>query len=505
MKYRILTYGCVLALAVSLCVSLPVMAEPESGETTTTSETTTTTETATTTTESTTTTTTTTTEAPTTTTAANKTEATTTTVTTTKNTTTKATVTTSKGTSASTGTTTKGTATTTTTVSATATTTQPTADVTVPDEPTHTEPIVPAQPHVIIGEPGDEDNSRVFFCDTADGHYPKNILNNEEDYPGYTADWWVPGRTGLAVQLGGDTGRYLRLSRYLFNNQQSGSMSAFTLSMWVNWQGNGENEEYLGQKLLALSTQDLDDRWHSGDRLQWDPDIWYAFVSPHMRDNETGLDGMYIRWENQNVFDSGEDLSVADGNTTFALPTDEWHHIAVTMSESEFTLYVDGYALYTCSGMMEFEAMAPYLDRFFIGRGEDGDPMLNALIDDALLYPQALEADHIAMLAAGLDPAAGTGAPNDPEYKATRPATSGTTGTTTAAVASRVSRLDLNEGKFPVAVVAIPAAILLITVVLSLLLSPKKTEEDAPENEPESASDDAEPTEEETVEPEEDT
>lgn len=485
-----------------LLVAVPAVAEPEDGGTKTTTEAvTTTTETVTTTTE-----------APTTTTEAvtTTTEAPTTTVTTTVGATTTTTVTTTATPGGTTTVTVAPSVTTTvtgapatttvagaTTAVTTTTATTATAPSDEPDQPTDvppTEPIEITEPFVIVGEPGEE-HGYVYFCDT-DGHYPADVLNGDR-FVGYTDDWWVAGRHGLALQLGGDTGRYLRCSRFLFDNRDS-TISEFTLSMWVNWQGNGEDDANIGQKLLALSTQDLDDKWHSGDRLQWDPDVWYAVVSPHMRDNATGLDGIYVGWENQNNWESDEDFTEAESDTTFALPVGEWHHIAVTMSETEFALYVDGHKLYTCTGAMELSTMAPKLDRFFIGRGLEGDPMLDALIDDALLYPQALGAEHIAMLAADLDPAAGVTAPSTPEYKPTRPPTSGGIVSATTAATKRVSRLQANGDKFPIAVVAIPGAILLVTVVLSLLLSPKK----AKNEESTDAPDDAEATEKtETEEP----
>lgn len=476
--------GCAVAAALMLLAALPVAAE-QTGDSTTTSVATTTTvaEVTTTTTQATTTTTEQTTTTTVTTTAPTTVSTTVAAVTTTKpiaTTTKKPVVTTTAATAAPKPTTTVHGVTATTTVAATTTTT--TTPSTEPSAPTDAEPVDIAEPYILVGEPGEE-HSYVYFCDT-DGHYPADILNGNR-YEGYTDDWWVEGRNGgLAIRLDSTKGRYLRCSRYLFSNQQNGEMGAFTLSMWVNWQGNGEDDANIGQKLLCLSTQDLDDRWHTGDRLQWDPDTWYAFVSPHMRDDATGLDGIYIAWENQNLYESGEDFSVAGDNTTFALPTNEWHHIAVTMSDSEFVLYVDGHRLYACTGTTELETMAPFLDRFFIGRGMEGDPTLDALIDDALMYPQVLDARHIAMLAAGLDPADGGTAPTTPEYKPTHPATSGTAVGATTAATTRVSRLQANGDKFPVAVVAIPATILLLTVVLSLLLSPKKAKTEEPTDAP---------------------
>ena len=459
--------GCALAAALLVLTALPVAAAPEDDPdpTTTTSvsdpsQTTTTTTTITT---------------------------TTTTTTTTSATTSAATATT---TAAATTTTTAATATTTATAVTTATTATSTATTTTaadtePTVPADTQPTVLATPCVIVDEPGTEDEY-VYFCDT-DGHYPADILNGAR-YEGYTDDWWVAGRRGgLALRLNSATGRYIRCSRYLFDGSRDDAVDAFTLSLWVNWQGNGEDDANLGQKLLCLSTQDLDDRWHTGDRLQWDPDQWYAFVSPHMRDAERGPDGICIRWENHNLYESGEDFSEAEADTTFALPTNEWHHIAVTMTDTAFTLYVDGHRLYSCVGTTELATMAPFLDRFFIGRGMEGDPTLDALIDDALLYPQALTDEQIALLAADRDPAEGT-APTAPDYQPTRPADTAATATTAA---TRGSLLSSGDSGFPVAIVAIPAAVLLITVVLSLVFSRKTATDDG---EPTTETDNVEPT-----------
>ena len=341
MNRRVIPCLCALLAVLLLTVAMPVAAEPDeggadTGETTTTTSTTTseaagesTTTTTTTTTESTTTTTTTTTESTTTT--------TTTTTESTEKPTEKPTVTTKPTTTTkpSGTTTTKPSGTTTTTVTSTTTTTGTTAAE--PDEPVVTPPTEIAEPFVLVSEPGAE-HELVYFCDTAEGHYPQDILNHRD--PDTTDAWWVEGRHGLALQLGGAEGRYLRCSRFLFDNDTYGDMAAFTVSMWVNWQGNGTADETIGQKLLCFSTQDLDTRYLKGDRLKWDPDIWYAYVSPHMRDNGAGLDGIYMTFENKNIFTSDEAFGEAKDDTTLALPVGEWHHIAVTLSEDAMRLYV---------------------------------------------------------------------------------------------------------------------------------------------------------------------
>lgn len=447
----------VAAILLAAVLTLPVAAEPEEGETPTTTTTTTEATTTTTTTTTTEVTTTTTTVAPTTTTTTTAAPAATSPVT--------------AGTAAPTTTTATAAPSTTATASGTTGTaaTEPTAT-----EPADTTPTPLSEPYVLVREPGEE-HEYVYFCDT-NGHYPTDILNNETKFPGYTADWWVTGRNGLALQLDSAQGRYLRCSRYLFSNGNS-SLNEFTLSLWVNLSSDGDDA--IGQKLLSLSTQDLDDRWHSGDRLQWDPDVWYAVVSPHERDEATGLDGLYVGWANQNNWESAEGFTAAGENTTFALSANEWHHVAVTMSDSGMALFVDGHRLYTCNGNVELSAMTATLDRFFIGRGLEGDATLDALIDDALLYPQVLTDAQIALLAADLDPASGTTAPSDSEYLPTSPVTTGATAATTKK-GSVLSRTD-DDSSFPIGMVLIPAGILLITVVLSLVLSPKKAAPTVPE------------------------
>jgi hypothetical protein len=88
--------------------------------------------------------------------------------------------------------------------------------------------------------------------------------------------------------------------------------------------------------------------------------------------------------------------------STAALPTGRWVHVAVTLSAHTATLYVDGVAVGTNAAL----ALAPFrmesTGQNWIGRSQfAADPAFNGLVDDFRIWRGALDAAAIAALAAG--------------------------------------------------------------------------------------------------------
>lgn len=447
----LLLLGCVLTVAAE---NDPPAGGEGSEATTTTESTTTTTEATTTTTESITTTTesvTTTTEATTTTTesvtsssASSSSSSSTGATTTTGGTTT----TQSGGTTTPSGTTASASGSTTTTnTTVTTTTTVPTLPPFVDTE------IVDRIP--LVGEPGEEFSYLQYF------HGEMQV--NSSDFG------WTDGKVGYAMILDGEN-NYLRFAPETFE-----TLSSFTLTAFINWQGGAS-----GQKLFTLSQNDY----------------LYLEVSPYVSDPANGIDGFYVEGQGSDMTPVSLYKPVRN-DTTFRPKENEWYHLAVVVTPVDISLYVNG-NLY-----LSKETTVPLTDmqfsRFLIGGGFYGDPLLNAMLDEVYLYPEALQREHIALLSAGIDPSVGGNLPTQDPYRPTAPSTSTTKKTTVTGPTNKNEKDDDTLFGLPKAMILIPGGVLLVVVVLSILLSIKK--EDPTDEEPTALEEPETPVDDEEIEP----
>jgi concanavalin A-like lectin/glucanase superfamily protein len=83
------------------------------------------------------------------------------------------------------------------------------------------------------------------------------------------------------------------------------------------------------------------------------------------------------------------------------LPTDRWSHVAVTLSGTTGTLYVDGEAVGTNDGMTLDPAALGTTTQNYIGKSQYNDPYLSGAVDDFQIYDRALSASEVADLAGG--------------------------------------------------------------------------------------------------------
>ncbi len=89
-------------------------------------------------------------------------------------------------------------------------------------------------------------------------------------------------------------------------------------------------------------------------------------------------------------------------NGTGTLPLNTWSHIAVTLSGTTGTLYVNGTAVGTNTNMTLDPADLGDTTQDWIGRSQyPGDPYYNGSIDDFQVYSRALPAAEVAALAGG--------------------------------------------------------------------------------------------------------
>ncbi len=83
------------------------------------------------------------------------------------------------------------------------------------------------------------------------------------------------------------------------------------------------------------------------------------------------------------------------------LPRDAWTHLAVTLSGTTGTLYVDGVPVATNAGMTLRPTDLGVTGNNWIGRSQYPDPFLNATVDDFQIYDRALDTAEVQRLAAG--------------------------------------------------------------------------------------------------------
>lgn len=192
-----------------------------------------------------------------------------------------------------------------------------------------------------------------------------------------TFTWSDNGKSGKALLLDGKS-QTLRLSSTV-----ASTLSSFTFSAWINWQGNlSEDNAADNQKLLSVFKNESS----------------YFSVSPHTQDTSRKINGIYMTLEDR----TANPISLfypASSISNFALPTHEWHHIAVTLSDTSMTLYVDGVRFLHRDISISYQSLN--MNTFVIGGGIYGESTLNALIDDAYIYKQALTDTQVALLFQG--------------------------------------------------------------------------------------------------------
>jgi len=179
----------------------------------------------------------------------------------------------------------------------------------------------------------------------------------------------VPGKIGNAVQLSGN-GEYIALP----NGIVSG-LHDFTISTWVNPSVNA-----AWSRVFDFGTGTND----------------YMFLT-------LSAGGGPMRFAITTSGNGAEQQLNAPGN----LPLNTWSHVAVTLSGTTGTLYINGQPVATNDNMTLNPAALGTTNQNWIGRSQfPADPYLAATVDDFQIYDHALSASDIAALAGG-QPGAG--------------------------------------------------------------------------------------------------
>lgn len=241
---------------------------------------------------------------------------------------------------------------------------------------------------------------------------------------------WMAGHTGKALSLDGQN-QYLRLA-----SAKALALEEFTLSAWVKLR-----VDKVGANLLTV----------------YKNESRFLAVSPHVQDAERGINGWYMEWQDR----EGEPVTAfvpAAAGTTLAPAVGQWLHVAVVVSDTEFSLYLDGVRYLTKPVETDYDEIG--LSQFVVGGGFYGEPLLDGLLDDVALYPTALGAKQVAALA-------GNAVQSD-RYYPTRPLADmdrGVVGTT----AARPTVFGL-----PLVPVVLVGGVLVTVLVLSLVLSAQR-------------------------------
>ncbi len=187
-------------------------------------------------------------------------------------------------------------------------------------------------------------------------------VSNSDTSGGQATGPRVPGEIGNAVRLSGSN-EYVNLPAGIVSG-----LSDFTVSAWVN---------------PAVTTQ-----WSRLFDLGTGTNV-YMFLTV----NAGGGPRFAIT-----TGGGGAEQQLSAGAQ---LPRDTWSHLAVTLSGTTGTLYVNGTAVATNPNMTLHPSDLGNTNRNWIGRSQYSDPFLAATVDDFQIYGRALSAGEVGSLAGG--------------------------------------------------------------------------------------------------------
>ncbi|GIF23769.1 DUF1680 family protein [Actinoplanes tereljensis] len=177
----------------------------------------------------------------------------------------------------------------------------------------------------------------------------------------------VAGRFGSALRLNGTSkAQYCTLPQEAINQ-----LTSFTIATWINL------------ATTASWTRLFDFGQSTGINM---------FLTPR-----AGVTGNVPRFA-ITVGGSGAEQRI-DGSS--ALPVGSWVHVAVTLSGSTGTLYVNGQQAGTNTAMTLNPSNLGNPGNRWIGRSQYGDPFLDATIDEFHIYDRALSATELTALMNG--------------------------------------------------------------------------------------------------------
>ena len=259
-----------------------------------------------------------------------------------------------------------------------------------------------------------------------------------------TMKWVEDATMGKVLQLSG-ANEYLQLS------SEPLPLIRSTFAAWVNWEDNGNDPV-----LFALTSSITDD---------------YITLSLHHSDTERKIDGVYFHlWRADGDMELEWFNPVSDG-VNYAIPQNEWHHVAFTVDGQYFRLYIDGQLWFEKMVVLRLGELRP--SRLYVGStGNSSDSStLKAKLADVCLYDEAMTAAQVGLLMQNREN------PFDADSAKTTKATTlyqpsaPTTTTTIATAATTQPAGPIVIGGFPLWTLLLMGGIVLLFVVLSVALS----------------------------------
>lgn len=212
------------------------------------------------------------------------------------------------------------------------------------------------------------------------GLYPELIRNRTFMDPNTPTAWYTPdqiprvaGKFGSAIQLGGGSpAQYVQLSPGIVNG-----LTDFTIAAWVK---PASISQWMRVFDFGTGTTDY---------------MFLALSAGHAPRFAISVTSYY----------NEQQL-----NAPNPLPVGEWSHLAVTLSGTTGTLYVNGAAVATNTAMTLNPSGLPATTQNYIGRSQWApDPYLNSCVDEFQIYDRALSAAEVASLQTSAAGSAGGG------------------------------------------------------------------------------------------------
>jgi alpha-L-arabinofuranosidase len=215
----------------------------------------------------------------------------------------------------------------------------------------------------------------------AGGLYAELIRNRAFMDPATPVQWYapadiprVPGKFGSALKLGGGSPvQYVLLPQGIV-----GGLTDFTIAAWVN------------PSALATWSRVFD--FGDGENI-------YMFMT--VAAGGTGNPRFAIT-----VNSNGHEQQL---NAPSPLPLNAWSHLAVTLSGTTATLYVNGAAAATNTSMTLNPTSLGATTQNYIGKSQWPDPYLNGTVDEFQIYSRALSAAEVQSLLTSAGGSAGGG------------------------------------------------------------------------------------------------
>jgi hypothetical protein len=248
----------------------------------------------------------------------------------------------------------------------------------------------------------------------AHGHYLLGLSGSGLAAPAGAGDSTIntTSSTGLApgqqVQIGSGSAAETRTIAHVTNSGATGPRVSGKIGNAVKLSGNGEYVQLPNGIVSGLHDFTISTWVNPSQNSAWSRVFDFGTGTTVNMFLTLSAGGGPLRFAITTSGNGAEQQLTGAGQ----LPLNSWSHVAVTLSGSTGTLYVNGAPVATNSNMTLHPSDLGTTTQNWIGRSQYPDPYLNAAVDDFQIYDDALSAADIAALAGGQ-----AGAGNVASYK----------------------------------------------------------------------------------------